>query len=59
MQELRIILDLDMMHKNYVEVYHYIENLSKIFPGLVKYSSIEAVRKPDEEPEHKIPIEEI
>ncbi len=49
MQEFRIILDLDMLHKNYKEVFHYIENLPKTFPGLVKYNSIEAHREPDKE----------
>lgn len=59
MQELRVLLDLDMLHKNYTEVYFYIENLETTFPGLVKYSSKTAVREPDKEPERKIPIEEI
>ncbi len=49
MQELRILLDLDMLHKNYKEVIFYIDNLHKTFPGLVKYSSIEAHREPDPE----------
>ncbi len=49
MQEIRILLDLDMMHTNYKEAFHYIENLHKTFPGLVKYSSIEAHREPDRE----------
>ncbi len=59
MQELRVLLDLDMMHKNYKEVYIYIENLSKTFPGLVRYSSIEAVRKPDKEKKSRVLFEEI
>lgn len=62
MQELRILLDLDMEHKNYKEVFYYIEGLSKTFPGLVKYSSIEAVRhkdEPDKEKKMRVSIEEV
>lgn len=59
MQELRVLLDLDMSHKNYKEVLYYIEGLSKTFPGLVKYSSIEAFRQPDKEKKAKISTEEV
>lgn len=59
MQELRILLDLDMSHKNYKEVWTYINELPKTFPRLVKYMSSSSYREPDTEDNVRTPVEEI